>query len=87
MACCHIVGEKSATLGSALKVIEKNKDIVLHRSLKLAFEKLYGYTSDAEGIRHGLLDEPTLKGEDAKFMLVACSAFINCLIVKSNKNS
>jgi len=85
--CCHIVGEKSATLGSALKAIEKNKNIVLHKSLKGAFEQLYGYTSDAEGIRHKLLDEPTLKFEDAKFMLVACSAFINYLIVKSDKNT
>lgn len=85
--CCNIVGEKSATLGKALNVIEKEKNIVLHSALKSAFEKLYGYTSDAEGIRHGLLEESNLQSEDAKFMLIACSAFVNYLIVKSCKKS
>jgi len=46
---------------------------------------LYGYTSDSGGIRHALSDEdvtPTF--EDAKFMLVSCSAFINYLKAKMN---
>jgi hypothetical protein len=57
----------------------------LHAVLKQAFQKLYGYTSDAQGIRHALLDEPTLDVEDAKFMLVSCSAFVNYLVVKVQK--
>jgi hypothetical protein len=44
---------------------------------------MYGYTSDAEGIRHALMDEPTLESEDAKFMLVSCSAFVNYLRSKA----
>jgi len=40
---------------------------------------MYGYTSDADGIRHKLLDEATIDFEDAKFMLVSCSAFVNLL--------
>jgi hypothetical protein len=81
--CKIIVSEEKATLGDALKKLDTK--IETHSSLKGAFEKLYGYASDAEGIRHAFLDEPTLDFEDAKFMLVSCSAFINYLKVKSSK--
>jgi len=76
-----ITGEKKSTLGQALKKIEPE----LHPALKGAFEKLYGYTSNAEGIRHALIKEPNLDFEEAKFMLVSCSAFINYLKIKMNK--
>jgi len=81
--CSLITKEEKATLGQALKKIE-NK-VSLHSALKSAFSQLYGYTSDAEGIRHFLLDEPNLNFEDAKFMLVVCSAFFNYLISKLSK--
>lgn len=85
-ACCQLItGNPRATLGDALKLIAKTKKVDLHGALKDAFSSLYGYTSDAEGIRHALLDEPNLHFEDAKFMLVSCSAFINYLIAKSSK--
>jgi len=57
----------------------------MHPSLKQGFEKLYGYTSDDDGIRHALLDEANLDMEDARFMLVSCSAFVNYLVVKAQK--
>lgn len=82
-ACVVVAGDPKATLGKALKIIESKTDIELHPSLKSAFDKLYGYTSDADGIRHALLDETSIKFEDAKFMLVSCTAFINYLIDKS----
>jgi len=83
-AICRLTtGSSKATLGQALKVI-KDK-ITLHPALEQAFSKLYGYTSDADGIRHSLLDEPNIHFEDAKFMLVSCSAFINYLKLKSSK--
>lgn len=67
----------------ALSEIEARGKLQLHSALKEAFVKLYGYTSDSkQGIRHALLDDPNLTFEDAKFMLVACSAFINYLIAK-----
>ncbi len=49
----------------------------MHPALEAAFTKLYDYTSDAKGIRHALLDEDRVTFEEAKFMLVACSAFVN----------
>lgn len=78
-----ITGKDKATLGQALQVIDQN--IELHGALKSAFEKLYGYTSDEGGIRHALMEESRLDQEDAKFMLVACSAFVNYLLVKASK--
>lgn len=71
-----VTGTPKSTLGDALNKID------LHPALKKAFSNLYGYTSDADGIRHKLLDESTVKQEDAKFMLVSCSAFINYLVQK-----
>lgn len=79
--CQLITSDRGATLGKALKKIE-NDICPLHPAFKSAFEKLYGYTSDADGIRHALLEESRLGFEDAKFMLVACSGFTNFLVSK-----
>jgi hypothetical protein len=87
-ALCRIITEdKNPNLGQALNIIEREGRIKLHGALKKGFSNLYGYTSSDQGIRHafGLLEEPTLDFEDAKFMLVSCSAFINYLIVKASK--
>jgi hypothetical protein len=81
--CKLISGDEKATLRQALEQIEKQAE--LHGALKGAFEKLYGYSSDADGIRHALLQEPMLSSEDAKFMLVACSAFVNYLLAKASR--
>ena len=78
-----IAGKDKATLGEALKKITDK--VALHPALYKSFNNLYGYTSDADGIRHALLEESKLDSEDAKFMLVACSAFINYLKVKASK--
>jgi len=82
--CTLITGNKKGTLGQALKEIEDNEKVSLHPALKNSFTSLYGYTSNAEGIRHALLDESNLSFEDAKFMLVSCSAFVNYLINKAS---
>ncbi|MBG1265274.1 AbiJ-NTD4 domain-containing protein [Nostoc sp. WHI] len=83
--CCLIAKDNKVTLGTALKIIEKEQKVDLHPALSGAFSKLYGYTSDADGIRHALLDESDLDFEDAKFMLVSCSAFTNYLKEKAIK--
>lgn len=74
-----LVGDDKATLGQALKILETKHN--LHGSLKSAFLTLYGYTSDASGIRHALLDNAAAPTKaDARFMLICCSAFINFAI-------
>jgi hypothetical protein len=82
--CKILTGEEKATLNVALKKLE-SAGIPVHQSLKQAFDKLYAYSGDADGIRHALLDEPTLDFDDAKFMLVSCSAFVNYLAAKAAK--
>lgn len=79
--CREITGK--TTLGDSLKELEK-KGVVLSPMLKVAFEKLYVYTNDkATGIRHALMDEKDAPGYDeAKFMLVACSSFVNYIMSK-----
>lgn len=85
-AVCEIfTGAKGsdATLGKMLKKLEDN-GVVIHSALKSAFNTLYGYTSDANGIRHaGDIGGPSSTFEEAKFMLVACCAFINYLTALS----
>ena len=78
----QLASDRSGTLGSVLKELEKRG--ALHPALKSAFSSLYGYTNDANGIRHALLDEPNLNKADARFMLVCCSAFINYAIDSSS---
>lgn len=83
--CKQLVGDDSTTLGKALEKLERQGVIELHSSLKEAFKQLYGYTSDAAGIRHAIKDSSTVSFEDAKFMLVTCSAFVNYLIGQASK--
>lgn len=84
--CCTITGAtgSQATLGNTLKKLE-DKGLVIHGAMKSGFEKMYGYTSDADGIRHGGIDFTNAPAEDAKYMLVSCSAFVNYLVEKYSK--
>lgn len=79
---CKIVTQnEKASLGQVLKLIEDKYG--LHEALKKSLSQLYGYTSDGDGIRHAMLEESNLSYIDAKFMLVACTNFINYLIDKT----
>jgi hypothetical protein len=77
------INGKASTLGAALKVLGDKVEI--HKALQGGFEKIYGWTSDGDGIRHALMGENNLGPEDARYMLVACSAFVNYLVVKADK--
>lgn len=80
---CQIMSkDDKATLGKALAVLEKSSQI--HGALKTGFAALYGYTNEADGIRHAMLDEPNVSFTDAKYMLVSCSAFVNYLVGKAS---
>lgn len=84
--CRFHTGENS--LGKALKKLEQN-GIIIPQMLKTAFEMLYAYTNDSKtGVRHALMDNsgnyiPSV--DEATFMLVTCSAFINYLQKKTVK--
>lgn len=78
-----ISGKPKDTLGASLDRIKGT--IKLHEALERGFKQLYGYTSDEGGIRHALMDSPNCDFDDAKYMLISCSAFINYLISKANK--
>lgn len=84
--CCIITGMTGAqaTLGKAIKKL-KDSGVHIHSAMENAFTSLYGYTSDANGIRHGGIDFTAAPSEDAKYMLVSCSAFVNYLIEKWSK--
>lgn len=84
--CCIITGTsgKQATLGNAIKKLE-DRGVRIHGGMKQGFKDLYGYASDENGIRHGGKDFKSVPPEDAKFMLISCSAFVNYLIEKWSK--
>lgn len=82
---CRAVAETD-TLGKALGKLE-SKGININGQFKTSLSTLYSYTNNKEdGIRHALMEKNTvIDQEDAKFMLVACSTFINYFIVKADK--
>ena len=77
----QISGQKSLGLEGALNELSKHTEI--HKALQSGFMKLYGYSSDEDGIRHEILEQPNIGFDEAKFMIVACSAFVNFLISKA----
>lgn len=71
--------------GLAGALAELGKKVPLHGALRAGLLNLYGYTSDEGGIRHAMLDEPNLGYDEAKYMAVACSAFVNFLAAKAQR--
>ena len=74
-------GTRGGGLREALDAVSAK--IEMHQALKTGLDKLYGYTSDEDGVRHAILDEENVDEADARFMIVTCSAFVNFLIVKA----
>ena len=81
------VGEsqKPKSLGAALQIIQDKLDIDIHPYQLDAFKMMYKYTSDANGIRHAAVNEQNLDREDAIYMIVICSSFVNYLLAKVDK--
>lgn len=80
--CREITGE--STLDKALPALEK-KGVFIPGMLRKSFEKFYHFTNGENGIRHALMDEGQICFEEAKYMLVLCSAFINYIQGKKAK--
>ena len=82
-----INGERSKNMTEALSVSER-KGIVFHPALKAGILRIYGWTSDEEGIRHAAFsDDNRIDDQVAKLMLVLCSALLNYLVVISKQTS
>jgi hypothetical protein len=75
--CRLLTGDRYATLGEALNKL-KGK-IAIPEELEHSLHKLYGFTSNAQGVRHAIFDEANLTLREARFMVVACSAFVTYL--------
>jgi hypothetical protein len=80
----QLSGGSAQGLSGALDELAKYIDI--HGALKAGFIKLYGYTSDESGIRHAILEQPTVGFAEAKYMIVSCSAFVNYLTAKAQQS-
>ena len=86
-ALCSVITGKTgsqATLGKTIMHLE-DKGVVIPQAMKNAYSTLYGGLSNQGGIRHGSKDYVPVSAEDAKYMLVSCSAFVNYLVEKWSK--
>ena len=73
---------KETDLASCLKVM----DLDLNKQFKTAMTNMYGWTCKEDGIRHGHTGEELKTSfEEAKYMLVTCSAFVNYMIAKKGQ--
>jgi len=80
-----ISGNKNHTLGEALDDIVRSGKLEINAALHKAYKAIYGWTSN-EGIRHSKTEgDINVNPEDAKYMLVSCSAFVNYLKEKAVK--
>jgi len=81
--CKTITGDSTATLGSAVDKIAKKRPELIDEHLRDAIKKLYKFSNDSSGVRHAMGEEKTeVDLDDARFMLVTCSAIANYITAK-----
>lgn len=81
--CVVSQSPKENDYGLSLKLlIEKS---TAHKAFQKSLSSIYGFTSDAEGIRHFLKEDSQVTFADAKFFLVLCSSFILWLQQKNSE--
>jgi hypothetical protein len=79
----HLSGNPAATLTEGLIAFEA-KHGPIHPSLRQGLLTLYRYGTDDNGAHHALIEESAaVTGDDARFLLVICSAFANYLVTLS----
>tara|TARA_B100001057_G_C22288358_1_gene733535 strand:- start:58 stop:288 length:231 start_codon:yes stop_codon:yes gene_type:complete len=66
-------GDRGATLGAAVKKSG------LHKSLRAGIEKLWGWASEENGVRHGSPGSLNVFDAQATLALVICSGIVNLL--------
>jgi len=78
-----VIGRANVALNKGLLTLPFEID----NNFKQGMIRLYSWTSSSDGIRHGAHEGEILSGfDEAKYMLVSCSAFINYLISKNESN-
>ena len=79
--CIKITGDSNADLRKALREIKKRNPKLFDPHLGKAVDELYSFSSEASGVRHSHAEGKTQVGfDEAKFMVVTCSAIINYLV-------
>ena len=73
------VGDPKVDINKGLQNLEG------HPQLKQAWNNMYNWTSDEDGVRHGIKGEPQVGLPEARYMVVVSSAFVNYLVVKSSE--
>jgi hypothetical protein len=76
---------KSGAQGLPGALEELPKEAGIPGALKACFVALCGYPGDEEGTRQAIPDQPTIGLEEAKYMIVSCSACVNYLLAKAQK--
>jgi hypothetical protein len=73
----------ASSFAGALSKLEAKMNF--HGALKAGFASLYGFTSEAKGIRHSLGEMAEADADEplAIYMLGSCAAFMNYLVTKS----
>lgn len=71
-----LTGKK--TLGDGVKELGK-RGLPVHPAIVKAWSSMYGYSSDAGGIRHANIGGEEVDAAMAVYLFVTCSAFINLL--------
>ena len=75
----NLTGDATATLGEGLKLFAKKYQ--LDQSLYRVIEQIYAFTNAPSGMRHAKAKEaPDVTIDQARLMVVVCSAFSNHLI-------
>jgi hypothetical protein len=94
------VRESIHAVESIIRVLTNNRNIKysdgmrelinkfsLHRALGEGFTKLYGFASDADGVRHSSIEGiETIDEETAFYFLGACASFVTFVMHKARKN-
>lgn len=76
-------GNPKLILSQAMPAFEE-KFGKLQPAWRIALEKLYGFAGDEPGIRHALIEGAgPVSIDDARFMVVVCSAFANYLVARA----
>ena len=89
----NAIKESISAVESAVQAAAKDPKISIekglqklegHDQLKKAWKNMYNWTSDEKGVRHAIQGEPQVGLPEARYMVVACSVFVNYLVVKSS---